>query len=417
MHRLRHVSRSLTILAVAGVVAGLVGCSASVGTLYPSQVEDAIHIAELSVQRARGQDLSLAAKAALTGAEAKLSEARDALAAEHGVAAHVAAQDARLQAENALALDAQSDAYQRLLAEQTQQREDASDALASARVESANTRRAAEAIQSELRALRDQLAGLRDSAQSVADQKAAARLRQRELEAALSASRDSLRAMTELLDEATRNQSSTTQQVAALARQVEGAAEVVAQAEKRESDAAAEQRRARELAEAYSASIESTGREKAKNQALAKARASSVPAAPTIAPEEVRNAGPTLQQWKAAWERKDMSRHLTFYLPEAVGERISVRKGREQRTRLSHEQLVSAIQASDPAGWEGVAKSATRAEGSNVVAEIPYRRRDGSSALYDFWVRKAFWDRRGSDWRIVREEWRYYDAVPQFTDR
>jgi ketosteroid isomerase-like protein len=257
----------------------------------------------------------------------------------------------------------------------------------------------------------------RTGSEDIADQKAADRRRQRELEAALSASRESLRAMTELLDQARTNQSITTQQVAALAEQVDGAAQTVAQAERREREAAAETQRARKLAEAYSARIESTGREKARDQALARARADARPAAPTIAPEEVRRAGSTLQQWKAAWERKDIARHLTFYLSDAVGERISVRDGRETRTRLSHAQLFDAIRASDPTGWEGVAKSSTRAEGSNVVAEIPYRRRDGSSALYDFWVRKAFWDRRGSDWRIVREEWRYYDAVPQFSDR
>jgi len=202
-----------------------------------------------------------------------------------------------------------------------------------------------------------------------------------------------------------------------LAKQVEGAAATVARAEKREREAADEQRRARELARDYSARIESTGREKARNQALAKARAAASASAPTIAPDEVRRAGPTVHQWKAAWERKDMARHLTHYLPDAVGERISVRDGKDQRTRLSHGQLLDMVRASDPSGWEGVAKSSTRAEGSRVVAEIPYRRRDGSSALYSFWVRKAFWDRRGSDWRIVREEWRYYDAVPQFNDR
>ena len=112
-----------------------------------------------------------------------------------------------------------------------------------------------------------------------------------------------------------------------------------------------------------------------------------------------------------------MTRHLTFYGADAKGERISVRNGEEQRTRITHSQLMEAIRASDPAGWEGVARSATRAEGPHVVAELPYRRRDGASALYDFWVRKAFWDRSGAKWRIVREEWRYYDEVPQFTDR
>jgi len=388
-----------------------------VGTLYPSQVEDAIRVAELSVERARGADLSLSAKTALTAAEVKLTEARGALAAEDGVAAHAAAQEARLQAENALALDAQSDAYHRLLAEETQQREATSAALASAHADSENTRRAAAAIQSELRSLRDELAGFREGAEVVAAEKSAARRRQQELEAALSASRDSLRAMTRLLDEARANQSVTQEQVALLAKQVEGAAATVARAEKREREAADEQRRARELARDYSARIESTGREKARNQALAKARAAASASAPTIAPDEVRRAGPTVQQWKAAWERKDMARHLTHYLPDAVGERISVRDGKDQRTRLSHGQLLDMVRASDPSGWEGVAKSSTRAEGSRVVAEIPYRRRDGSSALYSFWVRKAFWDRRGSDWRIVREEWRYYDAVPQFNDR
>ncbi len=422
MRRLRHVSRRLSALAaigvVASVIAGVTGCSAGLGTVYPSQVQDAIHVAELSVGRARARDLSLAAQAALAAAEVKLAEAKQALADEDGLAAHAAAQQARVQAESAVSLDAQSDAYQQLIRDEAERHDANASALASARTEAENTRRAAETIQRELKALRDQLAGFRTSANDVVGQKQAAERRTRELGRDLSASRQSIRRMTELLEDAQADQIATQRQVASLAEKVQGAAVSMDEARRREREAEAEKQRARELAQAYTQSIQTAGRESARDQALAKARADARPAVPTISPDTVRRAGSTLKGWKDAWAGKDIARHLTYYLTGAEGERITIRGGQETRTRLTHTQLLSAIRASDPAGWdERVKRTTTYAVGSNVVAEIPYQRRVGSSALYEFWIRKAFWDRRGSDWRIVREEWRYYDEVPQFTDR
>ena len=417
MRRLRHALGWPSVVAVAGIVVGMLGCSAGVGTLYPSEIEDAIRVAELSVERARAQDLSLAAKTALSAAEVKLASAKRALDDEDGVAAHAAAQEARVQAENAIALDAQSDAYQRLIREEAQKHDDDAAELASARAEAASTRRAAEAIRSDLRLLRDQLDGFQSNAKDIVGQKAAAERRAQELERDLAASRQSIREMTGILDQARAHQLDTERQVAVLAQQVQGAAASMDETRRREAEALAETRRARELAQAYTDRMQAAGRERARDQALAKARAEGRPPAPTISPEEVLSASPTLKQWKSAWERADMTRHLAFYHADANGERISVRAGQEQRTRITHSQLLDAIRASDPTVWEGVARSATRAEGAHVVAELPYRRRDGAGALYDFWVRKAFWARSGAEWRIVREEWRYYDEVPQFTDR
>ncbi|MDA1192777.1 MAG: hypothetical protein O3A46_13975 [Candidatus Poribacteria bacterium] len=136
----------------------LVGCSVGIGTIEPDDVALAIRQAEASIAQAKNSNLTISARPSLTQAEVKLAEAKRALDDKEGLIAFQAAQEAQLQAQNAMMLSSQATSFQKLLTEESKQYE---AALSRAKLESEQNRDSARQIQDDLLALRREVENVR----------------------------------------------------------------------------------------------------------------------------------------------------------------------------------------------------------------------------------------------------------------
>jgi chromosome segregation ATPase len=393
--------------------------------LRSEEVSAAIEAAQSSVYYAQSADLASSARPSLARAEQKLEEARRAFDRKRGATAFRAAHEARLEAQHAMSLDVQADAFAELLAVQEDRHRFLAQELTDARTDTEAARAAARRVETTLAQMRTELRDIEDRYRQDLEQtlreKEEAVARAQAVEQERAATQERIAALTLLLEDARSRQEAAERRVEEVAGQVERARSEVevarSAATRREREVQTVRQQAKELAEAYSERIDTIRREQQRDSALASARQDAQRRAPTsnISSSIIEAVRPTALEWKRSWDRGDITAHLEFYAPGARGERVAVTEGRESSvTPLSRNQLMSQLRTISRGEWQETSQASVQGEGDDIVAQMTYRQKDAGADSVHFWTRKAYWQKSGNDWKVVRERWTHYYDVPQF---
>ena len=134
---------------------------------------------------------------------------------------------------------------------------------------------------------------------------------------------------------------------------------------------------------------------------------------------QIANGRAVIRDWALAWSAKDIDQHLSKYTQEATLDQIIIRSSNEDQTHLSRLQMVDALKKMGDAEWQET-DSKFGADGESVIATYRFSRlsRDavsgGVPALHDLWTREVWARQVGVEWKIFRESWRIYEAVPRY---
>ncbi len=140
----------------------------------------------------------------------------------------------------------------------------------------------------------------------------------------------------------------------------------------------------------------------------------------SLTTKQIASGRTVINGWALAWAAKDMHRHLSGYIQGAALDQTIIRSSNEERTHLNRTQMANALKEMVNAGWKET-DSKFDADGESVIATYRFSRlsRDVASgegpALHDLWTREVWARQVGAEWKIVRESWRIYEAVPRYS--
>ena len=135
--------------------------------------------------------------------------------------------------------------------------------------------------------------------------------------------------------------------------------------------------------------------------------------------EQIASGRAVIRDWALAWAAKDIHRHLGKYAQEATLDRTVIRSSNEDQTQLNRLQMVAALKKMVDAEWQET-NSKFDADGESVIATYRFSRparkavRGGVPALHDLWTREVWVRQVRTEWKIFRESWRIYEAVPRY---
>ena len=135
--------------------------------------------------------------------------------------------------------------------------------------------------------------------------------------------------------------------------------------------------------------------------------------------EQIASGRAVIRDWALAWAAKDMHQHLSRYTQEAVLYQTVIRSSNEEQTHLNRLQMVDALKKMVEAEWQET-DSKFDADGESVIATYRFSRLSrnvasgGVPALHDLWTREVWARQVGTEWKIFRESWRIYEAVPRY---
>jgi DNA repair exonuclease SbcCD ATPase subunit len=427
MKLLRLIPLLLISLGVAFLISS---CGTRLGEIRPEEVNLSIADARKAIEEARRFGAEEYARDGLMRAETLLAQAQDAFARKEGLKAIDLAYRAMAEAK-AAGLASWRLQRQR---EETESILKAKEAeLRQMREQLRQAQREMESTRSEMRALSERVAQLEREREKELDE--AWRIRQeaeRKVERAyeeVDRLQEQLDAFKDQLEEARlaqrQNQAEAQRIIQRLSRKME---ETRSQLERARREAEAAREKVRAQAVAYSRKISKLEREKARELAIAQAReyvaekqaqeAKSYP--PPLSKEELQEARAFVESWYLYWENGDIAQHLLSYAPEAEFTKVTVKKGKERKQKLSRTQFESELRKEAEHRWTLVEKSfSDRA----VVGRYTLRRergggkRGGVSKLVDVWVREAHVRKIGPRWKVVKEIWRFYESVPDYAVR
>ena len=135
--------------------------------------------------------------------------------------------------------------------------------------------------------------------------------------------------------------------------------------------------------------------------------------------EQIASGRAVISDWALAWTAKDIHQHLSKYTQEATLDQTVIRSSNEEQTHLNRLQMVDALKRMANAEWQET-DSKFDADGESVIAVYRFSRLSrnavsgGVPALHDLWTREVWVRQVGAEWKIFRESWRIYEAVPRY---
>ena len=135
--------------------------------------------------------------------------------------------------------------------------------------------------------------------------------------------------------------------------------------------------------------------------------------------EQIASGRAVIRDWALAWAAKDTHQHLSKYTQEATLDQTVIRSSNEAQTYLNRLQMVDALKKMVAAKWQET-DSKFEADGESVIATYRFSRlsrnaaSEGVPALHDLWTREVWVRQVGTEWKIFRESWRIYEAVPRY---
>ena len=135
--------------------------------------------------------------------------------------------------------------------------------------------------------------------------------------------------------------------------------------------------------------------------------------------EQIASGRAVISDWALAWTAKDIHQHLSKYTQDATLDQTVIRSSNEEQTHLNRLQMVDALKKVVDAEWQET-DSQFDADGEGVIAIYRFSRLSrkavsgGVPALHDLWTREVWVRQVGAEWKIFRESWRIYEAVPRY---
>lgn len=134
---------------------------------------------------------------------------------------------------------------------------------------------------------------------------------------------------------------------------------------------------------------------------------------------QIANGRAAISAWALAWATKDMRQHLRGYTQDTMLDQTVIRSSNEKQTNLNRLQMADALKKMVNAEWRET-DSRFDADGQSVVATYRFSRLSRGAIsgeipeLHDLWTREVWVRRVGAEWKIFRESWRIYEAVPRY---
>ena len=135
--------------------------------------------------------------------------------------------------------------------------------------------------------------------------------------------------------------------------------------------------------------------------------------------EQIASGRAVISDWALAWTAKDIHRHLSKYAQAATLDQTVIRASNEAQTHLNRLQMVDTLKKMVDAEWQET-DSKFDADGESVIAVYRFSRpsrnvvSEGMPALHDLWTREVWVRQVGVEWKVFRESWRIYEAVPRY---
>ena len=140
----------------------------------------------------------------------------------------------------------------------------------------------------------------------------------------------------------------------------------------------------------------------------------------SLTSQQIASGRAVINDWALAWTAKDIPQHLNEYTQDATLDQTVIRASNEEQTYLNRMQLVNALKKMVNARWQAT-DSKVDADGESVVGTYRFSRvsqgatSEAVPARHDVWAREVWVRQVGTEWKIFRESWRIYKAVPRYS--
>ena len=135
--------------------------------------------------------------------------------------------------------------------------------------------------------------------------------------------------------------------------------------------------------------------------------------------KQIAGGRAVIRDWALAWTAKDIHQHLKEYTQDATLYQTVIRSSNEDQTHLNRLQMVNALKRMMNAEW-GETDSKLDVDGESVIGTYRFSRLSRTAmsgetpVLHDVWTREVWVRQVGAEWKIFRESWRIYEAVPRY---
>ena len=404
--------------------------------MEPADVQGFIDDARESVALAQEAGAYDLAPEEIARAESLLARSEEAAKDEkRGTEAVKLASDARAKAEVAHAVSRQTKTHEKEMERVSSERErdfkvmeSAQKAAREAEKEVRTYREKIDRIErekyKELAAARSALRAAEDKANRIGREK------ERELTAAKSAYdatrdklADALKEVRKYSEKIDRVEAGKAQEIAAARAALRNAEEEARKAEARlksSSKTIAAMERARDREIAVHVAREQHAKDRAK-EALTQKRQLQGKASP----EAMENVREAIKGWRKAFQEKDLDRYMSFYASNAKIKKLIIAYGTETSQMLDKNGLRSEMGVifaqNTPFNIDGPSFDA----GSDAVrASFKFSKRipaaaygEGRIIKHEMWMKELLFREVEAAWKIVSEEWKFYQDIPEYGER
>ena len=136
--------------------------------------------------------------------------------------------------------------------------------------------------------------------------------------------------------------------------------------------------------------------------------------------EQIDSGRAALPNWRVTRSEKNIQRLLSRYTQDAMLDQTVIRSSNEKQTHLNRQQMVDALKKMTNSGWQETG-SEFDADGKSIIGTYRFNRllqndmSEENLALHDVWTREVWMRQVGNEWKIFRESWRIYQAVPRYS--
>lgn len=140
----------------------------------------------------------------------------------------------------------------------------------------------------------------------------------------------------------------------------------------------------------------------------------------SLTSKQIASGRTVINDWALAWTAKDIPQHLSRYTQDATLDQTVIRSSNEEQTDHNRTEMVNALKEMVNAKWQET-DSEFDADGESVIATYRFSRllQDAASGevpvRHDLWTREVWARQVGTEWKIYRESWRIYKAVPRYS--
>ncbi len=139
----------------------------------------------------------------------------------------------------------------------------------------------------------------------------------------------------------------------------------------------------------------------------------------SLTSEQIASGRAVINDWALAWAAKNIHQHLSKYAQDATLDQTVIRSSNEEQTYLNRLQMVDVLKKMVAVEWQET-DSKFDADRESVIAVYRFSRLSRSAVsgdipvLHDLWTREVWVRQVGAEWKIFRESWRIYEAVPRY---